>query len=164
MSRALRRAALALLIALGGCASLPTELDRPRAAALPATWDARLGRALAPEVAEHPGKRGVLALIGSREAFAARVLLAHSADRSIDVQYYIWHGDTTGELMFEALWDAADRGVRVRLLLDDLNTGGVDGTLAPLASQPQIEVRLFHHIPHRVLRIRTLHSHLSPLP
>jgi len=83
-------------------------------------------------------------LANARDAFAARALLAKAAERSLDVQYYIWHKDLTGSLLFEALRKAADRGVRIRLLLDDNNTSGLDTALAGLDSHPNIEVRLFN--------------------
>ena len=94
--------------------------------ALHDTDNTRLGRAVAADVAAHPGKTGIYALPVPRDGFAARGLLAGAAERSIDAQYYIWHGDQTGYLLFEALWQAAERGVRVRLLLDDNNTAGLD--------------------------------------
>jgi putative cardiolipin synthase len=104
----------------------------------------RLGGAISPRVAAHPGKSGIYPLRDSHSAFAARALLAKSAERSLDIQYYIWHKDMSGTLMFEALHNAADRGVRVRLLLDDNNTSGLDNTLAALDAHPNIEVRLFN--------------------
>src|SRR6266542_1529779 len=104
----------------------------------------RLGRAIAARVAAHPGHSGICALPDARDAFAARALLARAAERSLDVQYYIWRRDMTGTLLFESLHAAADRGVRVRLLLDDNNTSGLDTTLAALDSHPNIEVRLFN--------------------
>ncbi len=70
--------------------------------------------------------------------------LAEAAERTLDIQYYIWRNDMTGTLLFEALHAAADRGVRVRLLLDDNNTSGLDRILAALDSHPNIEVRLFN--------------------
>lgn len=79
-----------------------------------------------------------------RDAFATRVLLAEAAERTLDVQYYIWRDDMSGRLLFEALRRAADRGVRVRLLLDDLGSAGLDATLADLDAHPRIEVRLFN--------------------
>ncbi|HMA24281.1 MAG TPA: phospholipase D-like domain-containing protein, partial [Gemmatimonadaceae bacterium] len=82
------------------------------------------------------------------------MLLARSAQRSLDVQYYIWRGDLTGSLLFEALRAAADRGVRVRLLLDDNNTAGLDTRLAALDAHPNIEVRLFN--PFAIRRPRML--------
>jgi putative cardiolipin synthase len=80
----------------------------------------------------------------SRDAFAARWRLAEVAERTLDVQYYIWEKDRTGTLLLEALHAAADRGVRVRLLLDDNGTPGLDPVLAALDSHPNIEVRLFN--------------------
>ena len=104
----------------------------------------RLGQALAPRLEAHPDKSGIYALADPHDAFAARVLLARAAERTLDVQYYIWHGDVTGTLLLEELHAAADRGVRVRLLLDDNGTAGLDTELAALALHPQIEVRLFN--------------------
>jgi putative cardiolipin synthase len=153
MCPALRRAACALAVALAGCASLPTDVARPPSTALADTQDTRLARVLAPAVAAHPGLTGVLPLTTGREAFAARVLLARGAERSIDAQYYIWHGDTTGDILFQTLSEAADRGVRVRLLLDDLNTGGLDPTIAALASHRNVDVRLFNPFANRGLRM-----------
>jgi putative cardiolipin synthase len=72
------------------------------------------------------------------------MLLAQAAERSLDIQYYIWKQDTTGTLLFQELLNAAERGVRVRLLLDDNSTSGLDKILAVLDSHPNIEVRLFN--------------------
>ena len=130
---------------LAGCA-LPSLPDRPASQALGAaqTASTRLGQAIAPQVLQHPGHSGIHPLQDPLEAFAARMLLAHAAERSLDVQYYIWRGDQTGTLLLQALVAAADRGVRVRLLLDDGGTAGLDAELAALALHPRIEVRLFN--------------------
>jgi cardiolipin synthase C len=138
----LRCLPLAALL-LSGCA-LPSLRDRPSSAAFQDTGETRLARALAPSVAEHRGVSGVYSLPVATDAFAARARLAAAAERSIDAQYYMWHDDITGKLLFEALYQAADRGVRVRLLLDDNNTAGMDGMLAALAAHPNIQVRLFN--------------------
>ena len=153
MSLASRILVAGLISALAGCAGLPAGVDRPPSSAYVDTGDTRLGRAFAGAVAAHPGKTGVLPLLSGRDAFAARMIIARAAERSLDVQYYIWHADTTGNLMFEALWQAAERGVRVRLLLDDQNTRGLDPTLAALDSHPNIEVRLFNPFASRAFRI-----------
>jgi len=137
---------------LAACASLPASVDRPTSRALD-TGATRLSLAIAGAVAAHPGKTGVLPLLSGHEAFAARMIIAGAAERSLDVQYYIWHADTTGKLLFEALWQAAERGVRVRLLLDDQNTRGLDPTLAALDSHPNLEVRLFNPFASRTFRI-----------
>jgi putative cardiolipin synthase len=154
--RSFTAAALAsciLVSLLAGCAGLPVGADRPPSSAYVDTGGTRLGRALAGAVAAHPGKTGVLPLLSGREAFGARMVIAGAAERSLDVQYYIWHADTTGNLLFQALWQAAERGVRVRLLLDDQNTKGLDPTLAALDSHPNIEVRLFNPFANRSFRI-----------
>ena len=154
MFLALRRAAGALLLALlVGCASLPEPVERMPSHALPDTAATALGRALAPLLAAHPGLTGAHPLRDGREAYAARVLLAAAAERSIDVQYYIWRADTSGKLVAHALWQAAERGVRVRMLLDDANTKGLDAFLSVLDAHPNIEVRLFNPFANRSLRL-----------
>jgi len=154
-------ALLALLAVLTlGCSRVPppgarsTFLNAEEAAAT------RLGRSVGALVSEHPGAAGIHALSDPKEAFAARVLLAGEAEKTIDAQYYIWRGDTTGVLLFEALWSAAGRGVRVRLLVDDNNTAGLDETLAALDSHPNLEVRLYNPLTHR--RVRALSYLLAP--
>jgi len=137
-------ALLALSLTLTSCSSLPPLEGRVASTAIVDTDDTRLGKALLPLTMANPGLVGIHALADGRDAFAARAVLAQAADRSLDVQYYIWRNDTTGMLMFDALTKAAERGVRVRLLLDDNNTAGLDGTLAALDAHPMIEVRLFN--------------------
>jgi cardiolipin synthase C len=142
-----------VLVALGGCASLPPQVARVPSSAYTDTADTGLARALAPQVAAHPGQSGVYALPSGQEAFGARMALARTAQRSIDAQYYIWHDDITGTMLFGALWEAAERGVRVRLLIDDNNTRGLDATLAMLDAHPNVEVRLFNPFANRSSRL-----------
>ena len=139
-------------LTLAACA-LPKLGDRTTTSALPQTESSTLATALAPSYASNPGKSGIYALQKPRDAFAARCALAHVAQRTIDVQYYIWHADSTGILLFESLWQAAERGVRVRLLLDDINTSGLDETLAALDSHANIEVRLYNPLAVRSMRM-----------
>ena len=128
-----------------GCASLsPPSPQRCASTAFVDTGDTRLARVIAPFVQAHPGRSGVHALPDAYDAFAARVALAVGAERSIDAQYFIWHDDQVGMLMFEALWKAAERGVRVRLLLDDGGTAGLDEILATLDAHAHIELRLYN--------------------
>ena len=142
-----------LVAAFAGCASLPPPDGRTPTSALADTAGTRLGRALSTEAAANPGKTGIHPLANAHDAFAARALLAAAADKSLDAQYYIWHGDQVGYLLFEALWQAAERGVRVRLLLDDMNTAGLDATLAALDAHPAIEVRLYNPLVQREARL-----------
>ena len=143
-----RRTLYALLFTmfLSGCGALPPMPERSSSNALELTQaaDTTLGQAIAPLLLEYPGKSGIYPLPDPLEAFAARMLLARTAERSLDVQYYIWRGDQTGTLLLEGLVAAAERGVRVRLLLDDGGTSGLDEILAALTLHPQIEVRLFN--------------------
>jgi putative cardiolipin synthase len=145
----LKGGAALVLVAAGvfGCASLSSlpPLDRRVAStAFTDTAGTRLGAAIAPLAQAHPALSGIYPLAEGRDAFAARALLAHRAERSLDLQYYIWRNDLTGVLMLDALRAAAARGVRVRLLLDDNNTAGLDGMLLALDRDPNIEVRLFN--------------------
>ena len=146
--------AVPLLIALGGvfqegCVRLPPLHGRTSSVTIAETEETRLGQAVVPLTSQHPDVSGITPLRDGHDAFAARVLLADAAERTLDAQYYVWHDDMTGMLLFEALRRAADRGVRVRLLLDDNNTRGMDRLLAALDAHPNIEVRLFNPLVHR---------------
>ncbi|MGE5170487.1 MAG: phospholipase D family protein [Rudaea sp.] len=145
-------AMVSLAACLAACATLPPLEGRTASLALTDTDKTAIGEAVAPVVAAHPGKTGIHGLILGSDAFAARMLLAAAAQKSLDVQYYIWHADQTGYLLLEQLWRAARRGVRVRILLDDANTKGLDDTLATLAAHPNIEVRLYNPFVHRNAR------------
>ena len=94
--------------------------------------------------ASHGGKSGVRILGNSVDALLARVALANRAKHSIDLQYYLFHNDATGKLLAHYLLAAADRGVRVRILLDDLHQAGKDDVLRALDGHPHIEIRLFN--------------------
>jgi len=144
-------AIVALLLA--GCTDLPQGVERPVSAAITDGADTPVGRALAASVAAHPGRSGVLALADAREAFAARALLARAAARSLDVQVYRWRDDATGLLLFAEALRAADRGVRVRLLIDDNGTAGLDPLLAMLDAHPNIALRVFNPFARRRLRL-----------
>ena len=138
-------AAFVIVAAAGaGYVALPPPGARTTTLALADSGTTRLGQAIGPLAAAHPGLSGVMALPDGRDAFAARALFARAAERSLDVQYYIWRDDLTGLLLFDELRGAAARGVRVRLLLDDNNTAGLDPLLAALDADPHIEVRLFN--------------------
>ncbi|CFW17596.1 phospholipase D family protein [Bordetella pertussis] len=151
------RARAAALLALAGCAillgacTLPPPVDRTASHALDAT-QARatpLGQGVGELADTHPGLSGFHVLGDAQDAFAARMLLARAATRTLDVQYYIWRNDMTGTLLLQALHAAAERGVRMRLLLDDNGISGLDDALAALDAHPNAEVRLFNPFPTR---------------
>ena len=141
-------AVLVCLLGIGGCASLPPLEGRVASTAITDTSATRLGKAVE-KYGGRPGESGQIPLPDPRKAFAARVVLARAAERSLDVQYYIWHRDTTGYLLLEELWNAAERGVRVRMLLDDNGIGGLDPLLSVFDDHPNIEVRIFNPFPNR---------------
>jgi cardiolipin synthase C len=137
------------LAALGLTHRLPDRSGVVTGTLIPPDADTRLGKAVAKGMATHADKSGVVALVDGRDALSSRILLIRAAEQSIDVQYYIWQADTTGWLMLDELRAAADRGVRVRLLLDDNGVPGLDDVLAGLDTHPMIEVRLFNPFTYR---------------
>ncbi|MBN8629623.1 MAG: phospholipase D family protein [Rhodobacterales bacterium] len=103
-----------------------------------------LGSAVLPQAAAHPGLSGIRPLWPGIEAYAARMALARAAEQSIDARYYIWQRDSTGLSLLKELKAAADRGVRVRLLVDDNGTPDLDAELTALNTLPTFEVRVFN--------------------
>jgi putative cardiolipin synthase len=139
---------LAFLFAalLAACTTLPpaTSLDRPVTHALADPGATPLGQALAPAVAAHGGQSGFRLLIDGTDALQTRIALARAATKTLDLQYYIAAEDTTGRLLLAAALYAADRGVRVRMLVDDLNFDDTRRLMAALSTHPKIEVRIFN--------------------
>jgi putative cardiolipin synthase len=134
----------ALLVA--GCATLPPGAGFPRepSHALETPQTTRLGQLTQRWSAAHAGLSGFRLLPGGIGSFSLRAEMADAAERTLDVQYFILHGDDTGRLFIRRLLAAADRGVRVRILLDDANTVGGDRRIVALTAHPRIEVRLFN--------------------
>ena len=134
---------------LTGCASLPSDVQRPVSTALADNSGTRLGAAVSARAAAATTRNdSAFALVGSAElAFTSRMTLIKAAEKTLDLQYYAIHADDTTERMFEALREAAARGVRVRILLDDFNTAGKDAQVLQLAFEKNIEMRLFNPLP-----------------
>ncbi|MES2920045.1 MAG: phospholipase D family protein [Verrucomicrobiota bacterium] len=112
----------------------------------------KLAVAVEPQVAAHPGESGLHPFSDGLDALAARLIVADAAERTLDVQYYIWKQDMVGRVLLERLLRAADRGVKVRMLLDDFGTAPSDAVLLAIDSHPNIEVRMFNPITIRSLR------------
>lgn len=134
---------LACVVLFAGCTTLRADVARPETRSVfdPTT---RLARAFAEPLARHPGSSGVAILEDGPLAWLSRVALADVAERSLDVQYYIYEADETGLILLQRLAAAADRGVRVRLLIDDNNLVGRDLQLARIDRHRNIEVRVFN--------------------
>ncbi|MDO9285849.1 MAG: phospholipase D family protein [Aquabacterium sp.] len=139
-------ACLALLLLQGGCASLPAGVLRPPTTALRAVDTTALGR-IAKASLPDDELSGFRLLPTGPFALDTRLALVQRAERSIDLQYYVLQNDITGRYLMRALRDAAQRGVRVRLLVDDLFTADTDHLLRGLAAYPNVEVRLFNPFP-----------------
>jgi putative cardiolipin synthase len=152
---------LCLITVLASCASLPRDYERHASHALEDTSDTPFGRAVTEEVKGHPGETGIYMLDNGKDAFVARIKIIEHAERSLDVQYYIWHEDLTGKVMHDRLLVAADRGVRVRLLLDDLDTAGKEDNLVAMDSHPNLEIRLYNPFANRKNRFLDIASDLG---
>ncbi len=144
---------LAFGLLLGGCAQLPEREPAPPTWTLRQGGETPLTQVLARDVDTHPGESGALLLNDAMDAFVARFGMVEAAERSLDLQYYIWHDDLTGRALHARLLAAADRGVRVRLLLDDLDTAGKTDVLFGLDAHPNIEIRLFNPFANRDRRV-----------
>ncbi|KVE23426.1 phospholipase [Burkholderia vietnamiensis] len=144
--RLARALVVCALLPLVACATHPpaTSLERSVSHALPADAATPLRTALAAPEAAHPGQSGFRLLADGATALQMRIALARAATKTLDMQYYIATEDTTGKLLLAAALYAADRGVRVRMLVDDLNFRDIDRVMAALNTHGNIEIRVFN--------------------
>ena len=162
---------LGLTLGLSACQSLPKQPHLPESQALSARVNALYQQEDSPKIEQntatttnntdlvaavsaqneiHPDLSGYHPIVTGANAFAARSILTGMATRNIDAQYYIWHNDQAGQLLLKDLWEAAERGVIVRLLLDDFNNSAkFDQHLLRFASHPNIAVRIINPLMHR---------------
>jgi len=136
----------AAVLLMAGCATLPRHVQKPHSEALANPDTTSLGRIIA---AEEGGKNlsGIRLLTSGEEALADLVALADHAERTLDIQYYIIHQDESARILLHHVRLAADRGVRVRVLVDDLNTSGEDRRFMHLSEHVNVEVRVFNPFP-----------------
>lgn len=154
MKNALRRWSLLVLVA-GICACASVQFDYPKedTRAATDTSETYLGKEFSDAGDGHPeGESGFYPVNDAIDALAARLVIAHRAERTLDAQYYLLTADVVGFVFIDSLLRAADRGVRVRLLLDDILTKGYDAGMAALDSHPNFEVRIFNPFANRSLR------------
>jgi cardiolipin synthase C len=149
------------------CASLPSNVERQASSAFNAPEQTTLGR-LVDERKTQAGARSdsafhLLDSVGA--AFSSRLALIDAAQRSLDLQYYAIHADASTEVLLQRLREAARRGVRVRILLDDFNTVGKDAQVLRLAFEPNVQIRLFNPLPgSRASLIGRLFTSLHDMP
>jgi cardiolipin synthase C len=136
----------AAILVISGCAGLPRHVEKPHSEAFQKPETTTLGRSVA---ADEAGKNlsGIRLLSSGEEAFASLIALADHAERTLDIQYYIIHEDDSTRILLRHVRLAADRGVRVRVLVDDLNTAGEDRRFMHLSNHANIEVRVFNPFP-----------------
>jgi putative cardiolipin synthase len=144
---------LALLIVafLGGCAGLPPGSDFPRttSSALAHPELTRLGQQFENASREHDGHSGFRIIPAGADGFLTRMQMINAAEKTLDLQYFIFHGDETGKQLTSAVLHAADRGVRVRVLVDDGETADGDEQISALESHPSVEIRVFNPFVYR---------------
>ena len=136
--------ALSLVLLLAGCASLPQRMELANESAAPPATSGKLAELVVPAEQRHPDQSGFHLVSTGTEAYAARAFSAQGAAKSLDIQTYIWHADMTGKMLALQALKAADRGVRVRILVDDLDARAKNNGFAALDAHPNIEVRLFN--------------------
>jgi putative cardiolipin synthase len=145
--------ALALLLLLGACATINWDYPRTPSGAFEHPETTTVGALFGEAADKHPGLSGFSLVEYGENAFVARLAMIDLAEKTLDAQYYIWSSDTTGRILADRLIRAADRGVRVRILIDDqYQTEDRDFLLAGLDGHPNIEVRLFNPITNRFWR------------
>jgi putative cardiolipin synthase len=134
---------------LAGCATVSFDQPKSYSIALTNTGDTRLGKAVADWTALHEGLSGFYPLTKGMDALGVRLRLAERAQKSIDLQYFLMKNDIAGAVMVNALLKSADRGVRVRFLLDDIFTTVPDRTFLLMDQHPNIEIRIFNPLSRR---------------
>jgi putative cardiolipin synthase len=139
-------AALALLFLVAGCVGLPRHVQKSRSESLLHPETTSLGRLVAAEES-NKNLSGIHLLTSGEEALADLIALADHAERTLDIQYYIIHQDDSARILLRHVRQAADRGVRVRVLVDDLNTAGEDRRFMHLSEHTNVEVRVFNPFP-----------------
>ncbi len=145
-----------IAITVTGCSTLPKHKIEsiPETTLQVDTAQTTLAQIIQPLQEQHPDLTGYLVLFEPLEALATRLSLIDKAEKRLDLQYYIWDNDKVGSLALHALIRAADRGVKIRLLIDDNNAKSTEGIFLALAQHPNIEVKLFN--PYRFRKYRAL--------
>jgi len=136
---------------LAGCGTLPPGSDFPRttSSALAHPEETRLGRQFATEAHQHHDHSGFRIIPVGADGFLVRMQMINAAERTLDLQYFIFRGDDTGRLLTEAVLHAADRGVRVRVLIDDGETDSGDDQITRLVAHHSIEIRIYNPFAYR---------------
>jgi putative cardiolipin synthase len=140
-----------MVLLVAGCSTMPRGSSSPKTPsfALERPEDTRLGRRFLAASEEHDGESAYHLINSGIDGLVTRIQMVDAAEKTVDMQYFIFRGDQTGLLIAEALKRAADRGVRVRILVDDGDTVAGDQRILALGRHPNIEVRIFNPFDYR---------------
>lgn len=140
-----------IVAVLSGCASLPpgSDFSKTASSALVHPEETRLGRKFDNAAHKHNGNSGFRIIPVGADGFVIRMQMINASERTLDLQYFIFRGDKTGRLLTDAVLHAADRGVRVRVLIDDGETKDGDEQITALNAHPSIEIRIFNPFAYR---------------
>lgn len=144
-----------LLFGLSGCSTLPKQVPQPVEYGFSTkTEETALAKIITPLRDANPGLTGYRVLFDPLEALAARLELIEKSEKTLDLQYYIWDNDKIGSMALHSIIEAADRGVKVRLLIDDNNAKQMEGIYLALDQHTNIDVRLYN--PYRFRHYRAM--------
>jgi cardiolipin synthase C len=141
--------ACALLLLLAGCASIPAGFEQVPSQTWQQPEQTELGTFFDEFASADRSLSGVRLISNPKEAFRARFGFAALAEKSLDLQYYLWKGDLTGQLLIYRALQAADRGVHVRLLIDDIFHSGRDISYGAIDTHPNMEIRVYNPMGNR---------------
>ncbi|QPN30937.1 phosphatidylserine/phosphatidylglycerophosphate/cardiolipin synthase family protein [Diaphorobacter sp. JS3051] len=138
-----------LVLSFGGCGGLPKDVDRPVSMALDTAGEPTELATIVQQLRQKAGARhasGFSLLSGPQEAYGSRLALVQSAQKTLDLQYYAIHADASSAHLLRSVVNAARRGVRVRILLDDFHSTGRNALVMRMAFEPNIEMRMFNPV------------------
>lgn len=144
-----------MVLTVPACNTLPKQIPQTPVYAFDLPTDqTSLGKIVLPLREQNPGLTGFHILYNPLEALAARIHLIDKAEKTLDLQYYIWDNDRIGSLALYSILKAADRGVKVRLLIDDNNAKKMEGIYLALDQHTNIDIKLYN--PYRFRHYRAM--------
>lgn len=143
----------AAMLFLAACSKAPQPYTHTQSYAIEDYKSTHIGKTIEKKAAQHPAKSGFTIVPYGHEAFTLRIAMTQMPEKSLDLQYYLWEADETGRLLSYNTLKAADRGVRVRVLLDDIGLAGHDPVLAAMDAHPNVEIRIVNPFSERNMHV-----------
>lgn len=144
---------LSAILLFSGCSSLPKEYHYTKRSTFQEHKGTAIDRLFASDIKKHPKLSGFYLIPYGEDALTARIAMCDLAEKSLDMQYYLWHNDDSGVLLAQHVIKAANRGVKVRILIDDIGLQGKDSIISSISAHPNIDIRIFNPFAYRYLRI-----------